>query len=355
MKDFFGIKARLARVLGIAFSVILCGGGVSCSIQDGAGTRTGNNFLCGEEVSRAIPDSGFDPATKQGCRYLDLDGDGVNEALVPLREMDPGIDPPSLYRFYGIARKNANGAWEFVKKDGAADDSPENLETLIFSCLDPLIAFDSTDGKRVFSVWNVVRGIFGFYSLTEKGVTKHPREQVLVHLRVGEIRFLKGLKVIPEQTFEPESHKIVALRLGEDGYISVRKGENFISIDWTSDTCGAKYNAFPMPLFSIRSQFRSRIAGVILHGKDEQRLGILFDENAAGTPDGYLYGSPADGNQLAEKRFKSLERYAFSKETDEKILTEFFEDDGRVCEGKPLPVIWFKRNPYGFHAVLQKK
>lgn len=309
--------------------------------------------LCGGELACSLLDLESDSAIQQECRYLDLDGDGVDEALVPLRQ----IDPPSLYRQYGIARKNESGAWDWVKTYKEKDDSSENIATIIFSCREPVVAFDSVfEKKRGFSVWNPVSGIHGFYCLTETGLEKCSRERLLTYLRVGEFRLLKGLRVIPEQSDCTNiKEKVVALRLAEDGCVSasIHRG-SVISIYWTPDTCGAKYNAFPQPLLTIPIEFQDKIAGVIFHGKGELRLGILFDEDAGGASDCHLYGSPAYGNLLDAKRFSTLERYAFSEKTDEKVLTEFFSDDGRVREGKVFSVIWFERNQYGFRAVRQK-
>ena len=319
---------RFFCLLCIVFSASLCRGEFVCSLQ------------CLES----------DIARQHGCRYFDLDGNGVDEVLVPLSQNTFPQDD----RQYAIARKDENGAWTWVKMSIENDDSQPNIAIVRLQTEDVFVAIDSSNQKRrAFSVWNPVGGLYGFYSLTENGLKSYSREQLLKYLRIGEFRLLKGLQVIPEQSNHAIKNKLVALRLTEDGYVSACLSENsVISIYWTPDTCGAKYNALPQTLISIPVAFRHKIAGVIFHGKGDQRLGILFDENASGTPDCCLHGTL--GKSLLEgDRFVKLEKYTFSKKTDKKILTEFFADDGRICERKALPVIWFEQGQHGFQVVSQ--
>lgn len=317
-------------LLGIVLSANLCRGEFVCSLQ------------CLES----------DIARQHGCRYFDLDGNGVDEVLVPSSQ----ITFPQDDHQYAIARKDENGAWAWVKKSIENDDSQPNIAIVRLHTEDVFVAIASANQKRrAFAVWNPVGGLYGFYSLTENGLKSYSREQLLKYLRIGEFRLLKELQVIPEQSNHAIKNKLVALQLMEDGYVSVSLLRNsIISIYWTPDTCGGKYNAFPNALLTIPIAFRDKIASVIFHGKEEQLLGILFDENAAGTPDCWMYGSPSNENLLEATRFATLEKHTFSEKTDKKIFTEFFIDDGRVHEGKTLPVIWFDRDQYGFRAVNPK-
>lgn len=320
---------RFFCFLGIVFSANLCRGEFVCSLQ---------NLVS-------------DAARQQhGCRYFDLDGNGVDEVLVPLSQ----ITFPQDDQQYAIARKDENGAWIWVKRSIENDDYQPNIAIVRLQNEDVFVAIDSTDQKkRAFSVWNPVSGLYGFYSLTENGLKSYSREQLLKYLRIGEFRLLKELQVLPEQSNHAIINKLVALRLTEGGYVSACISESsVISIYWTPDTCGAKHNAFPQALISIPVAFRDRIAGVIFHGKGEQRLGILFNENAGGIPNCCLYGTPGE-NLLEVNRFAKLEKHTFLEKTDKKILTEFFVDDGRVREGKAFPVIWFEQDQYGFQVAGQ--
>ncbi len=294
---------------------------------------------------------------KSICRYLDLDGDGFDEVLFPLqRQVDP-CDP--RYTTYGISRKNAEGIWVTVMKEGEKGESTENLATIIVRNSESFVAFDGKDSRgvveRVFSLRDVRYGLGGFYSLTPKGLIRRSRESILRSLSVGEFAFLKGLKIIQE-TSDEESYvpsKASALRLTSYGSLNVYRYAEILTLSVIADTQGGRNMASPMDFFSFPVKFRGDIVGVVFPRGNETRVGVLFKEDLLYNPIFLHVNIRGKRNYKLRPEYVSvLDRILYSDKKYEKIFTEYFPDDGQMREGKSFPVIWFDISPVSWEIRI---